>query len=390
LAWFAAFGVLALLRVLRGGVSRWLAFHLVVGAAAALGAAGYHAASSGSGATVPPVIQTVAFNVDASVPLDPELVCEPELGEARVLVDHGSHPSLDAEREAVWYEAPGPEGRIQIYRISLWDGEPECWTCAEPGNNRRPARNPKGRGVFFETDRHGSWDVHVVSTERRKGKLPASGRLTPSGSLDRMGLYEPTGRGLVWSHSGAGRFAIKMATLVTGHGGLILGSARTVVEGGTAWIAPIAWANDGRSLVYGRGVGPGIVEAILLDPALGTRRPLGPVAGPGSVSFSRDGQLMAVVQSQTPSPGPAGLGFFLARLGVGAEERPSRASLAFGPPGGELVQADLGELAQAGPPTGVALSPNGRSLVLSQWSEGRPRLIYAARVCVPAPGDGNL
>lgn len=383
-AWCASFGVLALLGLLRGGVARWLAFHLVVGAGVTVGAAAYHASSAGSGATIPPVIQTVAFNVDATVPLDPELVCEPSLHDSRVLVEHGSHPSFDGDQRAVWYEAPGPEGRIQIHRISLGDGDRVCWTCGEPGNNRRPSRNPKGQGLFFETDRHGAWDVHAISTELHKGAQPVSKRLTEAGSLDRFGLYDPTGKGLIWSHSGSGRFSIQVASLVTGHGGLILGSSRTLVAGGTAWVGPLAWAPDGRSLVYGLGIGPGVVQATLLDPGLGTERPLGPVTGPGSVSFSRDGQVMAVVQSEAAVPGPASLGFLLARIAVDAEERPGPAFLALGSPRGELVRVDLGELAAAGPPVGVSLAPKGRSLVLSQWVGDRSRLLYAARDCAAA------
>ena len=173
-------------------------------------------------------------------------------------------------------------------------------------------------------------------------------------------------------------------TLHAGHVGLILGSSRTLVAGGTAWVGPLAWAPDARSLVYGRGIGPGVVQAILLDPGLGTERTLGPVTGLDAVSFSRDGQVMAVVRSESEAPGPASLGFLLARVAIGAEEIPGPAHLALGTPRGELVRVDLDELAAAGPPVGVSLAPNGRSLVLSQWIGDRSRLLYAARDCEPA------
>ncbi len=391
--WIAVSALLGGFVLRRGPLRLWWLGQAAAGVVLALAVGAFHAAAAGSGPSVPDVHRTLALDVDAGVALDPELSCEPGVRAGAALASPGAHPRLGSKGERLWFDAPGPEGRRQIHLLEGPDRDApraRCWTCGEPGENRRPAPNPYGEGVLFESDRNGSVDVFVAETrERRRGRLP-SRRVTQLASADRFPIFEAGGRGLVWSTGDAGRFAVEAAGMATGHGGLVLGARRRLIAGGRAWVAPLAWSPDARSLVYARGAGPGAFEGRLLDPATGDERSLGPLV---AASFSRDGRLLAVASEEGRGTGPAGLGFLLARLpgegGVG-EGQPGRSVLLIGSPDAALAAVDLGPVADWGAPTGVALAPDGRSLVLGQWRRsangGREeRLIRLLRSCSVRP-----
>lgn len=370
----------------RGSPLAWWLGQAVAGIALALGLSAFHALAPGSGARVPEVYRTLAYDLDAGIALDPQLECESELREGPVLASPGAHPRFGAPEDRLWFDAPGPERRRQLHFIDS-GGEVKCWTCGEPGNNFRPAPNPQGQGVLFESDRDGGPGLFVAETrERPRGRLP-SRRIIPGSAPGAFPIYEASGRGILWSTGEHGRFTVLAAALVTGHGGLILGTNRPLVAGGVAWVAPLAWSRDARSLVYAHGAGPDAYEGWWLDPATGEEKSLGPMAGSAAASFSRDGRLMVVSSEPGRDAGSAGLGFVLARIGGGAERVAGRSQLRIGTPGGELVPIGLGAVAAWGAPTGVALAADGRSIVLGQWrlgSDGREeRLIRLLRSCRP-------
>lgn len=367
---------------LRGAWPGWAAMWALAAVPIVVGLAAIVALGGGSGPTIPPVLRTFAFDRDARIPLDPSSGCLSSFPEATLLTE-GSHPSVEEDGAFVWYEALASDGRMQVYRLEFGEGSSRCWTCDEPGQNRWPAANPSGVGLVFVTDRHAGRDVHAVETRLWKDRPPASGRLTSAGTWDTAPLYRPDGRGLVWSSQSGGRIAVRAASLVSGHGGLVLGTARTLVAGGLAWVAPLAWAPDARTLVVGRAASPGVQGAEGIDPATGERIELGWVAGAASVSFTRDGREMALLRSDAPPRVPAELGFLLSRL-PSEDAQPGGTSLWLGPTGEELVRAELGRWAQGGALSGIAWLPDGRSLVVAERREGVSRLLHAKRDCPPA------
>lgn len=388
-AWLVGFAGLGWWFFRRGTPLLWWLGHAFAGVALAVGLAAFHAQASGSGASVPAAYRTLAYDLDAEVALDPQLECGAELREGPVLASPGAHPRFGAPEDRLWFDAPGIEGRRQLHFIDPGGAELRCWTCGEAGNNVRPVPNPEGQGVLFESDRDGGLSIQAAETrERSRGRLP-SRRIIPVAAPGAFPIFEAGGRGMVWSTGAGGRFSLLAAALVTGHGGLILGAKRPLVAGGAAWIAPLAWSRDARSLVYARGAGPDAFEGWWVDPATGEEKPLGPLAGSAAVSFSRDGRSMLVASEEGRDAGSAGLGFVLARLGVDAERASGRTQLRIGTPGGKLVPMVLGPVADWGAPTGAALATDGRSLVLGQWRLGgagrEERLIRLLRSCRALP-----
>ncbi len=379
-------GLLSGFGVPRGSGARLVALHAATGVVVALIAGALHAAAGGAGNVVPAVLQTVAFDVDAAVPLDPLPACGDEL-QAPTRLGIGANPRIDFEGRYVWYDAPGPEARRQIHRLPLEGGEPLCWTCGEPGHNRRPALNPRGPGLLFETDRDGSPAIHAMETRLRGERPRPSRRLTPGGGRSAAPRYEPTGRGLVWSHMASGRVSVEVASIVSGHGGLILGLARPVYAGGTAWVAPLAWAPDGRSLVVGRGSRPGPLQAAWIDPATGAERGLGMVPGLGAVDFSRDGRTLAMLRDDPTTGTAAPLGFLLARLPLGPVRSGTASTLWMGDPEGELAAVSLGELAGRRL-VGLAVDPSAQGLVLAE-RDGDDDLLHRAHRRCEAPGQAS-
>ncbi len=329
------------------------------------------------------------LDADARVALGPERTCDPRAGRSQVLRESGAHPRILGD--ALWFDAPH-QGRRQIHRMSLEGGEVACFTCDEPGNNRRPAPAPAGHAVVFDTDRHASL-LHPINSELhaiasgRPVPTSASRRLTNRPLPDDRALYDPSGRGVVWSSGEGSGFVVRRAAITSGHGGVILTGERILAVGGRSWVTPIAWSADGRALVTGRGHPLRPLRGDALDAATGDRFDLGvDLAGAGAVAYTADGARMAVAATR-PSGAqsllPDGLGFVLGRLaawrGV-VRPRPGDTLVRTGPRDGSLEDLDLGDEADWGEPTGVALSPEGTFLVLGQRRPGDPAAERLLRV----------
>jgi hypothetical protein len=103
--------------------------------AAAAGAAAWR----GREAAPPAALARDVGDVDASVPLGPGPGCAPE-GASVETLGAGARPAVSDGGSVVWYDAAGEDGRRQIQRLDRRSGVSQCWTCAEPGSNRRPRR----------------------------------------------------------------------------------------------------------------------------------------------------------------------------------------------------------------------------------------------------------
>jgi hypothetical protein len=356
-----------------GAAAAWLA----AGAALSLAAAGLLAAASGSAPRGERAEALAAFvyGVDAGVPLGPDPRCEAAVASEQVL-GVGAAPAVSDE--ALWFEAPGPDGRRQIHRLDRAGGAARCWTCEEPGNNRRPRLSSNGASIVFETDRYrGPFEPVNLELHASAARAPEprrSRRLTFDAGPDTHGSLAPGGRSLVWSSGSGGRHAVAWAGLRSGHGGLVLGAAEALVPGRAAWVAPLAWSPDARSLVVLRGDPLGVQEAFALDPATGRERALShPDARVVAASFSADGALLAVATTRPAAAAaalPPWLGFLVGRiaaLGPAPAARARGSGVRIGPAAdAALTELPLGELAGFGAPTGIALEPDGRALVLGQ------------------------
>ena len=305
--------------------------------------------------------------------------CAPRAARVEVLPVSGAHPRLADRGEALFFDAPGPDGRRQIHRLLRSTGEVDCLTCGEPGNNRHPAPGPEGRSVIFDTDRHASWR-RPADTELQllnvSGALRgvASRRITWSPGADERPLFAPAPSTLAWSRGAHGRYRVVSSGLVSGHGSLQVGRISTVHDGGAEWVAPLGWSPDARTLAVLRGnpLGPAGVEAV--DP--GTDRPvaLGETAStPAALSFNADGGWYVLATARRARAAgllPGFLGFALAPLLGSDDLRFQGTEVLAGATGRTPRPVDLGESADWGWPTGVALEPDGRGFVLGQRREG--------------------
>jgi hypothetical protein len=347
-----------------------VAFLLTSAAFAALGGPARSAA-------VPESFARYVYDVDAGVALAPKPGCRPEVAR-REVIGSGARPALGAGGAVVWYDAPGPDGRRQIQRLDRRTGASVCWTCGEEGENRRPRLAPSGSVLVFETDRHATafeptnWDLHLISA---LGEAPtASRRLTYDPAPDTYGDLDPGGRLLFWSSGRGGRYAVATAGLRQGHGGLLLDEPTALIPGGSAWVAPLAWAPDARTLVVARGDPYGFQEAFAYDPATGRRLALSRRgAHVVAASFSGDGSTLVVADTRPAAAAaavPEAAGFFVARLAALAGKETPRlrgSGVRIGAPWSDaLVELPLGDDAAFGYPTGIALQEDGRALVLGQ------------------------
>lgn len=355
------------------------ALALVVGAALSFGAAALLAAFGAprEPASIPQQRASYVYDVDAQVALGPEPGCSAAVASQESL-GAGANPAFGEGGAMLWFDAPGPDGRRQLYRMARAGGKPVCWTCDEPGNNRRPRLAPNGATVVFETDRHATlfqpvnWELHMIAG---RGEAPTSSRrLTYDPAPDAFGSFDPGGRLVVWSSGAGGRYAVATAPLRQGHGGVLLGGVSPVVPGGAAWVAPLAWSPDARALVALRGDPFGVQEAIVLDPATGRKLKLSrPGANVTSAAFSADGATLAVATTRPAAASaalPESLGFLVARLAALGPREGTRlrgTGVRIGPPfAAELSQVSLGEIADFGSPAGIALEPDARGFVLAQ------------------------
>jgi hypothetical protein len=163
-----------------------------------------------------------------------------------------------------------------------------------------------------------------------------------------------------------------LAPLAGAHGGIPLGEPSLVISGGAAWIAPAAWSPDARSLVVLRGNPWGVLEALGLDLATGEVEALGTGFASGAADFDADGGFVGLAGARhfdAAGLAPAGAGFLLAPFASSAERTLALAEgteLRLGGPSGEGSALELGELADWGAPTGIALAPDGTKFVLGQ------------------------
>ncbi|MDJ0867997.1 MAG: hypothetical protein QNK03_17965 [Myxococcota bacterium] len=317
------------------------------------------------------------YDTDASVATVELPACAPEAAAVEVLLPRGAHPVLDADGSALWFDAVADQGRRQIHRIGLADRAVECWTCGEAGQNVRPFAGDTGGGVVFETDRHATWlhpddtEIHLIAARRGK-RHPVSRRLTFDPGPDDHALLGPGARTLVWSKRRGGRFDVVAASIRTGHGGLLLGRANLVASGGAAWIAPLGWSPDARTLVVATGNPFAPLKAHAIDPATGIPTPIRADSG-RRAAFNADGGWIALAAGRPDHPGsvlPGFLGFALAPLATAASrERAVLGSteLHAGPAPGPGTLVELPEAVTTwGGSTGVALAADGTTLFVGQ------------------------
>jgi hypothetical protein len=357
---------------LRTGIVALLAGLVLVPALAlALAAGGASAPALGEGTAA------AIFDLDARVATRALPRCAAAPAEVAVLLERGVHPRLAAAGSWLFFEAADDEGRRQVHRMDTAGGEPQCLTCAEPGNNRRPAPGRQGRIVVFDSDRWADWNA-PANTELQHLRVTKDGAPHPSRRLsfnrtrDDHAVLSPAGASLLWSRQAGGRFSVASAGFRRGHGALLLSKPNAVAVGGAAWTAPLAWSPDARALAIAAGNPLGLLRGEVLDPATGALTELGAALhGAAGVDFSADGGRIAVVEAEgAAGPGalPGGVGVLLAALPtdwLGAATR-GGTRLRIGDTGSELAVVELGEAGAWGAPAGVASSPDGTWLVLGQ------------------------
>lgn len=361
----------------------------------ALAAAPLRAPASGLG----PWLRDAALDVDAGVALRPLPACGAGVASLRVLAGRGAHPRLAPDGATLWLDAPGPDGRRQVYRLARETGRLDCVTCGEPGANRRPDPHPAtGAAVVFDTDRWATaatpldTELHVVAAGDR-GRVRVSRRLTYHPGPDDHALYDPSGAGFVWMRGVAGGgFAAVRAGIRSGHGGLLLSEPRVLAAGGARAVAPLAWSPDARSLVLGAGHGGAPWAAWRLDPADATATPLGELV---AADFSADGSLVALAAARRAGPGgvvraAGALAERIRRVADGGAPAGSGTRVEVGPVDGRRVALELGDAAAWGVPTGVAMADDGRALALGQRRVGpdgpEERILWIERACAGAAG----
>lgn len=365
------------------GAVAWIA----VGAVAALVVGTAVAGARGARMTPPsPRLTNSVYDLDAAVVTQPLPSCAPVPRAVETLLDTGARPSLSPNGRTVWFDAPVAEegGRRQIHRLDRETGDVECWTCGEPGNNVRPNAGDSGMALVFESDREANWlspddtEIFLLGATRRG----PSRRLTFRSGPDEWPRLGPGSRLVVWSRRDGGRYQVVSATLRSGHGGILLGNLGVLATGGAEWIAPLGWAPDARTLVLGRGNPFAPLRGLAVDPATGTVTALGDDLAP-SAAFVADGGWLAFPTAQGghwAGALPRSLGFALAPWARSrSDERPllHGTGIRSGPTSDPTAARSLtlpAALETWGAPTGLALDPDGRALVLGQRRERSGRI----------------
>ena len=324
----------------------------------ALAAAVWH--TSDLGPAHGAALRDAALDLDARVALLPPRSCEPRAASVRLL-GAGSAPRLDAAARFVWFEAPGPDGRAQVFRLERATRRAECLSCDEPGNNRRPAPHPTARAVVFDTDRWASWrrpfDRELMVLTADEGARRPARRLTWDAAADTHALYDPSGLGIAWSRRTLVGRALR-APIKLGHGSLSLGRRVVLARGGLTAATPLAWSPDARAFVWAGGFATARwVERV--DFAASTRDAL-PAASAfdASVTFSADGE-----------------------LSLRAERARGATRVWLEARGSSAHEVALGDAAGWGEPTGVALVGDGSAFALGQRRAAAERIVWVELAC---------
>ena len=337
-------------------------------------------------------LRAATWDIDSRVALRARARCAPRAASVTVVAERGGAPRLAADGASVWFEARADDGRFQIHRVRA--GEPvRCWTCGEPGNNRRPAPHPTGASVLFDSDRFASWrrpndtEVMVVSGRGEERPRHPARRLTHRPGPDDHAFYDPSGAGLVWSSGESGHFEALRASVQSGHGGFVLSTPLVLARARVAWIVPLAWAPDARTLVVARGQPFAPLVGERIDPATGERQAFARGLVPGSVAVSADGSVLALASTAAAGATrlvPAALGNVLARVPNGTPPGAEGTRVSIGEVGAEPARVDLGPVAGWGAPTGIALLPDARAFVLGQRGARGERIVRVELDCADA------
>jgi hypothetical protein len=320
----------------------------------------------------------LVYAYDARIPTRALPFCAQVAREIRVLLDRGAHPRLSGDGTKLWFDAEVDDGTRQVERLDRGSGEASCWTCGQPGNNRRPAPSPGGSWIVFDSDRDATLfdptntEIYRMSAQGDPSRSRAR-RLTSSPGPDDHAIFGPGPGVVVWSKRQGGRYFVASASILSGHGAVALHEPAMVVPAGAGWAAPLAWSPDARSLLVVRGNPLRPLAPVIIDPATGDERVLRTEVPAGaSVGFTADGGWLALASTQTDHLGgslPASLGFLLGPLvALFGPDAPAfrGTAIATGRPRQDLEWVDLGVDADWGEPTGAALSPDGDRLVLGQ------------------------
>jgi hypothetical protein len=371
----------ALTRAPAPGLARQLRSALAYACGGGLLAVALAAAVSHAGAprfAFDPARAAAIFDVDARVATRPIPRCAARPRSSRVLLERGAHPRLSEDGGALWFDARSESGERQVYRLELDSGREQCISCGEPGANLRPVPLAQGSGAIFETTRHARWwdptnsELHLIRSRGGARGGEPSQRLTHHPGPDEHPVLQTASGLLIWTRRVAGRYEVVSAPLAGAHGAIPLGEPSRVISGGAAWIAPAAWSPDARSLVVLRGNPWGALEAFGLDLATGESAALGAGLASGAANFNADGGFVGLAGARrfdAPGLAPAGAGFLLAPFASIAERTLALAhgsELRLGEPRGAGSPLELGELADWGAPTGIALAPDGTKLLLGQ------------------------
>lgn len=359
----------------------------------------------------PSIAQEIAdavYDVDAGVVTQPLPHCRAEPAAVELLLDRGARPRASRDGARVWFDA-SVDGARQIHLLDVATGAVTCWTCGEPGDNLRAAPADNDSAIVFETTRHAhaldptNSEIMLASVRGSGGPRHPSRRLTFDPGPDDHALFAPGSNRVVWSKLIGGHYAVVSSSLRGGHGALDLGPPVELAAGGAAWVAPVAWAPTARSLVVVRGNPYRPREAKALDLATGAEAPLAADLGIGtSASFSADGglTLLAAAPHRARVAGllPGSLGLLLAPAARRLERDDALlrgTEIRIKVSEHEAVSLRLGERADWGEPTGVALiggpQPETLRFVLAQRRAAadsvEERLLLVTLAC-PAPSEG--
>ena len=386
-----------------GGLVRWklrASLCFLIASLAALGLAGASAALFAVAPEPSPRFAAVLDAIDAEVVTRPLPVCSAEPRAVAVLLDRGARPALSPDGAQLWFDADSAAdgGRRQIHRLDRATGEVVCSTCGDLGNNTHPSISPSGVSVVFQSDRHATWrhpddtDLYLAATQRAEN--PDHGRrLSFTVGPDEAPVFGPGPMMVTWSRRLAGRYDVVAASIRSGHGGLLLGTAGVLAKGGAEWIAPVAWSADARTLLVARGnpFAPLALEAV--DPRSYATQTLATDAAPAG-SFDGDGGWLGFATTRPlrwPGVLPRALGFALAPFAapLRAHEPMYRdtgiRSAASEQPVNAAAIALAADVASWGEPTGLAIEPDGSGFVLGQRSrdgEGvRERIVAIQLAC---------